>query len=86
MVISNECLQLQNFVRIGVHAQTTLALILFDDYRSELDQLFADNSVQNANDWSWRLKVVPLGVDYTCVLDVQFGCAFHRRMRFQRHF
>jgi hypothetical protein len=24
-----------------------------------------------------------LGVDYTCVLDVQFGCAFHCRMRFQ---
>jgi hypothetical protein len=24
-----------------------------------------------------------LGVDYTYVLDVQFGCAFHRRMRFR---
>jgi hypothetical protein len=24
----------------------------------------------------------PLGVDYTSVLDVQFGCAFHRRVRF----
>jgi hypothetical protein len=28
----------------------------------------------------------PLGVDYTCVLNVQFGCAFHRRMRFQCNF
>jgi hypothetical protein len=27
-----------------------------------------------------------LGVDYTCVLDVQFRCAFHRRMRFQCQF
>jgi hypothetical protein len=27
-----------------------------------------------------------LGVDYTCVLDVQFGCAFHRRMRFRCYF
>jgi hypothetical protein len=27
-----------------------------------------------------------LRVDYTCVSDVQFGCAFHRRMRYQCHF
>jgi hypothetical protein len=27
-----------------------------------------------------------LGVDYTCVLDVQFGCAFLCRKRFQCHF
>jgi hypothetical protein len=26
------------------------------------------------------------GVDYTCVLDVQFGCAFYCRMRFRWHF
>jgi hypothetical protein len=28
----------------------------------------------------------PLGVDYNCVSDVQFGCAFHHRMRFQCNF
>jgi hypothetical protein len=27
-----------------------------------------------------------LGVDYTCVLDVQFECAFPCRMRFRCHF
>jgi hypothetical protein len=27
-----------------------------------------------------------LGVDYTCVLNGQFGCAFHGRMRFRCHF
>jgi hypothetical protein len=25
-------------------------------------------------------------VDYTCVLNVQFGCAFHFRMHFRCHF
>jgi hypothetical protein len=27
-----------------------------------------------------------LGVDYTCVLDVQFGCAFYCRKRFRGNF
>jgi MFS family permease len=27
-----------------------------------------------------------LSVDYTCFLDVQYGCAFHCRMRFRCHF
>jgi hypothetical protein len=39
--------------------------------------LFFDNTVNYADG---------LGHDYICVLDVQFGCAFHRRMRFRRHF
>jgi hypothetical protein len=37
-------------------------------------------------DSHFSLVLYSLGVDYTCVLDVQFGCAFHRRMRFQYHF
>jgi hypothetical protein len=36
--------------------------------------------IQNAS------VINPLGVDYTCVLNVQFGCAFPGRMRFQFHF
>jgi hypothetical protein len=32
------------------------------------------------------VEIAVLGVDYTCVLDVQFGCTFHRRMRFRCQF
>jgi hypothetical protein len=43
-----------------------------------------ESSGKEASLSKWLLR--HLGVDYTCVLDVQFGSAFHCRMRFRCHF
>jgi hypothetical protein len=46
-----------------------------------------DDSGQYAMTRIFRIRdSFVLGVNYICVLDVQFGCAFHGRMRFQCHF
>jgi hypothetical protein len=37
------------------------------------------------NAGSVQAQLSCLGVDYTCVLDVQFRCAFHCQMRFRCH-